>query len=168
MHLKNYNTRVLECVFKITKKQCKFHNILYSFILQDINLQYTDHHIVQYIEVQPCLSCTHNGGVPCKHEQPLSAYTAMYTAVSTEHPIHLFRSFSSPSYPGIEAQGLQPTSVPKHDQLGMQLSWRAQSALPLLGVVHRLFDLFWWTVVDELCSLNVHYCKSLIFSIFVP
>ena len=43
---------------------------------------------------------------------------------------------------GMGAQGLQPASVPKHDQLGVQLSWHAQSALPLLGEVHRLFKSF--------------------------
>ena len=43
---------------------------------------------------------------------------------------------------GMEAQGVQPASVPKHDQLGMQLSWHAQSALPLLGEVHQLFEFF--------------------------
>ena len=43
---------------------------------------------------------------------------------------------------GMEAQGLQPASVPKHDQLGTQLSWHAQSALPLLGEDHQLFEFF--------------------------
>ena len=63
--------------------------------------------------------------------------------MSTEHLIHLFHSFSSPSYMGMEAQGLQPACVVKHNQLGMQLSWHAQSALPLLGEVR----IFWWTIV---------------------
>ena len=127
------------------KIQYQFYNILYSFMSQDIYLQYTDHHIdeVQYIGVQACdtcivfciLSCTASGGVPYKQEQLLAA-------MSTEHPIHLFHSFSSQSYMGMEAQGLQPASVPKHDQLGTQLSWHAQSALPLLGEVHRLFEFF--------------------------
>ena len=43
---------------------------------------------------------------------------------------------------GMEAQCLQPASVQKNDQLGMQLSWHAQSVLPLLGEVHRLFKFF--------------------------
>ena len=60
--------------------------------------------------------------------------------MSTEHPIHLFHSFSSPSYMGMEAQGLQSASVTKHDQLGTQLFWHAQSALPLLGEVYGLFE----------------------------
>ena len=108
MHLKNQNTWGLEFLFKITKIQYKFYNILYSFMWQDINLQDTDHRIdgVQYIEVQACdnyivfciLSCTDNGGVPYKQEQLLAA-------MSTEHPIHLFYSLSSPSYMGMEAQG---------------------------------------------------------------
>ena len=33
---------------------------------------------------------------------------------------------------GMEAQGLQPASVPKHDQLGTQLSGHDQSVLPLI------------------------------------
>ena len=48
----------------------------------------------------------------------------LLAAMSTEHPIHLFQSFSSPSYMGMEAQGLQPASVPNttslmHGSLGM-------------------------------------------------
>ena len=115
MHLKNQNTWVLEYLFKITKIQHKFYDILYSFMWQNINLQYTDHHTdrVQYIGVQACDTCivfcilsyTANGGVPYKQEKLLAA-------MSTEHPIHLVHCFSNPSYMGMEAQGLQPASVP--------------------------------------------------------
>ena len=80
--------------------------------------------------------------------------------MSTEHPFQLFHSFSSPSYMGMEAQGLQPTSVHKHDHLGMQLSWHTQSVLLLLGKVHRLFKIFdeqyyCWLALFTKCSLLV-------------
>ena len=85
----------------------------------------------------------------------------------TKHSIHLLRSFSSLSYMEMEAQGLQPASVPKHDQLGMELSWHAQSALPLLGEVHRLFKVFgeqllasfvYWMFIT--CSVLQQYNES--------
>ena len=58
---------------------------------------------------------------------------------------------------GMEAQGLQPAYVPKHHQLGTQFSWHAQSALPLLGEVHRLFEFFGEQLLASFveCSLLV-------------
>ena len=101
-------------------------------------------------------SCTDSGGVPYKQEQLL-------VSMSTEHPIQLLHSFSS--YMGMEAQGLQPASVPKHDQLGTQLSWHAQSALPLLREVHRLFEFLvnncWLALFTECSLLVLSYSNSM-------
>ena len=79
----------------------------------------------------------------------------LLAAMSTEHPIHLFQSFSSPSYMGMEAQGLQPASVPKHDQLDARLSWHASMLNQYClcwGEVHRLLEF----IGEQLLASFVH------------
>ena len=70
---------------------------------------------------------------------------------------------------GMEAQGLQPASVPKHDQLGMQLCWHAQSALPFCWGKFIDCSNFWvnncWLALFTECSLLVlSYSNTMNFS----
>ncbi len=61
--------------------------------------------------------------------------------LSSELPIRTGPSASTPSHPVMGVQGLQPLIVPSSDQLGRQPSMCAVLVKPLLGEVHRLFDL---------------------------
>ena len=134
---------VLKYLFKITKEQNKYCNILYSFYWH-INLQYTGHHVdrVQLCDICTVfciLFCTHSTGVFCKEEQ-------LFAAMSTVQPIHLFH------YLWMEAQSLQPEPLTKHHQLGTSsLVCLILQPRFLLGKVYQLFNLSWWTVAGELC-----------------
>ena len=60
---------------------------------------------------------------------------------SSELPIRLYPSASTPSHSGMGVQGLQPSFVPSSDQLGRQPSLCAVLVLLVLGEIHRLLDL---------------------------